>query len=88
MLHTKMPDFSHDNMRLHCQVLGAPGVYAMGDCATIAVNSLVKDMEKLYKEAQQLDPQASEKRGLTPQAFIKFIEVSLCALVFCARRFL
>jgi hypothetical protein len=60
------------------QVLGAPGVYAMGDCATIATNSLTKDMEKLYKEAQQLEPHS---KGLTPQAFLKFIEVTLLCIV-------
>ncbi len=51
---------------------GAPGVYAMGDCATIATNSLTKDIEKLYKEAQALEPHS---KGLTPQTFLKFIEV-------------
>lgn len=54
------------------QVLGAPDVYALGDCATIQTKQMGADIEKLYKQAIAADPKA---KGLTPAAFRLFIEV-------------
>jgi NADH:ubiquinone reductase (non-electrogenic) len=56
----------------YLKVIGAEGIYSLGDCATIHNNQLTAQIEDLYKGALALS--GEKAKGVTPDAFKKFIE--------------